>query len=189
MRSTLAGILVIVTVALAPAVAHAQTTSVGPYYATPSWDQQLPGATRFVVLSNWVDAAHPSGGAAVLDRETGLVWQRSPSQPDIVWLDALDYCNQLTAGGRLGWKLPSIQELNTLNDPTVTTFPFLPAGHPFTFTGALAFWASTTSAFSSADAWVGNFVIGILPRAFVQGKDGTAAGAWCVRGGAGTEVQ
>jgi hypothetical protein len=89
----------------------------------------------------------------------------------------------------LGWKLPSIQELNSLNDPSVTAFPFLPAGHPFTFTGALAFWTSTTSTFASDEAWVGNFVIGILPRAIVQDKGGTAAGAWCVRGGAGAEVQ
>ena len=56
-------------------------TAAGPYYATPSWDQQLPASTRFVVLSNWIDAAHPSGGAAVLDRETGLVWEQSPTAP------------------------------------------------------------------------------------------------------------
>jgi hypothetical protein len=38
----------------------------GPYYPTPSWDQKLPAATRFVVLTNW-------NREAVLDRETGLV--------------------------------------------------------------------------------------------------------------------
>src|SRR5262245_28200900 len=30
--------------------AHAQTSGVGPYYATPSWNQTLPSATRFIVL-------------------------------------------------------------------------------------------------------------------------------------------
>jgi hypothetical protein len=49
------------------------------YYANPSWDQQLActstsNCPRFVVLSNWIDANFPSGGAAVVDRETGLVW-------------------------------------------------------------------------------------------------------------------
>lgn len=44
----------------------------GPYYATPSWDQQLPAASRFIVLSNW-------NAEAVLDRETGMVWQRQPA--------------------------------------------------------------------------------------------------------------
>ena len=27
--------------------------AVGPYYADPAWDQSLPVATRFVVLTNW----------------------------------------------------------------------------------------------------------------------------------------
>jgi hypothetical protein len=39
----------------------AQTTAPGPYYATPSWDQQLPASTRFIVLANWVDANSPRG--------------------------------------------------------------------------------------------------------------------------------
>jgi len=46
--------------------AVAQTTANGPYYATPSWDQTMPAATRFIVLSNMASEA-------VLDRETGLV--------------------------------------------------------------------------------------------------------------------
>src|ERR1051325_11151454 len=60
----------------APRQSSAQTTSAGPYYATPSWDQKLAcdsAATcpRFVVLANW-------NNDAVLDRETGLVWDRTP---------------------------------------------------------------------------------------------------------------
>src|ERR1044071_6059779 len=53
------------TISLAATLARAQTTSAGPYYATPSWDQTLPVATRFIVLSNF-------NSEAVLDRETGL---------------------------------------------------------------------------------------------------------------------
>src|SRR5215471_19635510 len=79
----------------------------GPYYANPSWDQQLPGATRFIVLSNWVDANFPNGGAAVLDRETGLVWEQSPKGvSDVVnvcngtcnWFNAQAHCNILSVG-------------------------------------------------------------------------------------------
>jgi len=67
-----ATLVILGTLALTIVLAHAQTTSNGPYYATPSWDQKLQCDTqatcpRFIVLSNW-------GGAAVLDRETGLVW-------------------------------------------------------------------------------------------------------------------
>src|SRR5262249_1422566 len=34
-----------------PSAARAQTVAAGPYYATPSWDQTIPAATRFVLLS------------------------------------------------------------------------------------------------------------------------------------------
>jgi hypothetical protein len=39
----------------------------GPYYATPSWDQTLPANTRFVVLSNFANAAMLDRGSAPLN--------------------------------------------------------------------------------------------------------------------------
>src|SRR5262249_23927325 len=53
---------------------RALADGVGRYYATPSWDQTLPASTRFIVLSNF-------NSQAVLDRETGLVWERTPLKP------------------------------------------------------------------------------------------------------------
>src|SRR5215813_9983343 len=101
----------------------AQTTAPGPYYATPSWDQTLPASTRFIVLSNM-------SNAAVLDRETGLVWEQSPSTHSFIWEEAQRRCNGLTTGGRLGWQLPTLQELASLLDPTVAPPGIrLPAGH------------------------------------------------------------
>ena len=35
----------------------------------PTWSQKLPAAQRFVIVLD---------GAAVLDKETGLVWEKSP---------------------------------------------------------------------------------------------------------------
>ena len=91
------------------APAAAVTSAVGPYYATPSWDQQLPASTRFIVLTNW-------GNAAVLDRETGLVWEQSPSTLGGSWYTASANCILSETGGRTGWRLPSIQELMSLVD-------------------------------------------------------------------------
>src|SRR5687768_11610081 len=98
--------IILATSALLPLVfalstAGAQTTANGPYYATPSWDQTLPTATRFVVLSNF-------GGNAVLDRETGLVWEKAPSTTPVDWISARFQCSASTVGGRKGWRLPSI---------------------------------------------------------------------------------
>lgn len=63
--------LAFLTIVIGTVTARAQTTAVGPYYATPSWDQKVQCDTqatcpRFIVLSNW-------NSEAVLDRETGLV--------------------------------------------------------------------------------------------------------------------
>ena len=88
-------LMVLAWAGFAVSPAGAATTAAGPYYANPSWDQQLPASTRFVVLSNWIDAAHPSGGAAVLDRKTGLVWEQSPSTSTFIWEIAQFHCNNL----------------------------------------------------------------------------------------------
>jgi hypothetical protein len=151
-----------------------------------SWDQQLPASTRFVVLSNWIDADHPSGGAAVLDRETGLVWEQSPSMTFFVWREAELYCNRLSTGGRLGWRLPTIQELASLVDPSVGSPPALPSGHPFGNVQSFLYWSATTDAFNASDAWDVNFFSGVV-------DDGNYKGAsrhvWCVRGGQGVDPQ
>src|SRR5438270_11690599 len=119
----------------------------GPYYATPSWDQQLSVSDRFVVLTNW-------NNEAVLDRETGLVWQRTPSgvSKDHNWALAVDACKDETTGGRFGWRLPAVDDLSTLIDATTTTIPFAPpSGAPFTLPpGPTAFWTATTFAQSPA---------------------------------------
>ena len=43
-----------------------------------TWDQQINGHGRFKVLKEF-------GGAAVLDKETGRVWEQSPSTELFPW--------------------------------------------------------------------------------------------------------
>ena len=167
--------------ALAVSTATAQTTANGPYYATPSWDQTLPSNTRFIVLSNM-------GSNAVLDRETGLVWERSPSHGG-TWNSAQDYCNALSVGNRKGWKLPTIQELGSLVDTSVPPTN-LPSGHPFTNVNANTPYFSATNhhagpLFGSPSVWALFFAGGGPALAF---KNNTIA-AWCVRGGQGVDFQ
>lgn len=118
---------------------HAQTIANGPYYATPSWDQTLPSNTRFIVLSNM-------GGNAVLDRETGLVWEKSPSTTPVIWFLADIRCDALKVGNRKGWRLPTHHELASLMDPSIPSpGPALPAGHPFQGVQADFYWSATLS--------------------------------------------
>lgn len=143
----------------------------GPYYATPSWDQRLAPATRFIVLMDW-------SSQAVLDRETGLVWEQSPSATSYGWINARLACTGLTTGGRKGWRLPSIHELASLVDPT-NTKPALPTGHPFTKDELLGYWSATTDTVDPTTAWVVIFDTGTV---FTASKLLTGS-VWCVRGG------
>ena len=150
----------------------AQTSASGPYYAVPSWDQKLGVSTRFIVLSNW-------DGAAVLDRETGLVWERSPSNVPAVWHEALTHCANKTVGGRRGWRLPSFPELASLTDPSVPPGPVLPAGHPFTTVQSSIYWTATTSSTLTNGAWL----VSLHSGALASGFKGDPQLVFCVRGG------
>lgn len=161
----------------------AQAASTGKYYAVPSWDQQLKcnttkACSRFVVLSDW-------GKAAVLDKETGLVWEQSPSTTTLAWIDAHVHCIQLTVDNRNGWRLPTVQELASLIDPTNSS-PALPSGHPFTnIQLAVVYWSANTVASDATSAWFSNFANGKMDY------DAKSAFnlAWCVRGGQGVDPQ
>jgi hypothetical protein len=176
--------------------AAAQTTSSGPYYATPSWDQKVQCDTaatcpRFVVLSNW-------GSAAVLDRETGLVWARSPLSGTASWQSALHGCfrvqvasgietsSLILATGRAGWRLPSVQEFLTLLEGNSVSG--LPAGHPFTdVSDGNTFWTSTRVIDDSTRAYTVTVSAGLINVS----SDPTTAmfRLWCVRGGPGPDAQ
>src|SRR5436190_5571014 len=187
------GLMVLALVGFAANPAGAATTAAGPYYANPSWDQTLPSSTRFIVLSNM-------NSAAVLDRETGLVWEQSPLAPCLnpifcipvdpgirTWFDAEAHCNRLCTGGRLGWRLPTLQALASLvdGDPANTSSPRLPPGHPFIGVQSSLYWSATSFALLTSDAWDVNFGDGSVG----VGAKSITNFAWCVRGGQGVDPQ
>ena len=147
-RIVVLGLAALVIVATAGNVAHAQTQAAGPYYALPSWDQTLATGVRFIVLTNF-------NGQAVLDRETGLVWERTPDparRADLV--NASGSCLIESTGGRFGWRLPTAAEFGSLLEAKPgAAFGFvgqLPAGHPFSpgvaGIGVTTYWTSTSLA-------------------------------------------
>ena len=122
--------------------------------ATPSWHQIIPGPERFELVMN---------NEAVLDRETGLIWQRNTSDTKYDWYDAQTYCYQIRIGDRKGWRLPTVDELATLLDP-IKTYPALPEDHPFTNAQSFRYWSSTiyTHATLTLLAWRVGFVNGYV---------------------------
>ena len=150
----------------------------------PSWDKQINTPGRFVVLGAFA-------GAAVLDKETGLVWEQSPEtapNPTTAqtWPTARVTCNTRTVGGRLGWRLSTLQELASLVDPNNPGGnPDLPPGHPFSNVQSSFYWSASTDAdFASHALGVGFDFGGVDTR----NKDNTNH-VWCVSGGQGVDPQ
>ena len=145
----------------------------------PSWDQFLLTSERFKLVMF---------GLAVLDKATGLVWQRSPDSIERRWVNDLDppdarrHCLNLDIASVRGWRLPSIHELMTLSTsalPEPSDEPRLPIGHPFQNVGATGYWSMTITVDNPTTAWLGNFALGVTGRH----TTGFTARAWCVRGG------
>jgi Protein of unknown function (DUF1566) len=144
---------------------------------TLRWDQILPAAQRFVVLAAF-------NNAAVLDRETGLVWEKTPDRGEFNWFSARATCVDKTVGGRIGWRLPSYPELASLLDPSVPLpGPKLPPGHPFSNVQPASYWSATTNAEVTSAAWFVDFAAVFVLVAAVEkvGANSVSALAWCVR--------
>jgi hypothetical protein len=169
-------ILGIVAFATIPAMA---INANGPYYSMPSWDQTLPVIARFVVLTNMKSEA-------VLDKETGLVWEKSPSTNLYNWISAQRICFSSTKGGRMGWRVPTLQELESLIEPTRVN-PALPAGHPFSNVQLAPYWSATTSTEGPEWAWLIDFTNGNV--GISNNKSTNSDYVWCVRGGQGVDPQ
>ena len=110
----------------------------------------------------------------MLDRSTGLVWERAYSPQPLAWQLAKDRCSQNVPGlPGAGWRLPNRAELLALVDSATWN----PAIDPvFTATPSDYFWSSTPLA-KSAVVWLVQFKWG---QAQTQAAT-AAAFARCVR--------
>jgi hypothetical protein len=148
---------------------------------------QIPGPwSRALFADDGPDSCHSSrflcvlsGDTAVLDRETGLVWERVPSAAaQASWNAARDGCRTLALGGRRGWRVPAEEELASLFGSTM-------GGHPFTLTLSTFYWTATTAPGSSSGRGVLsiNPATGLSSASSIPKSDATRL-RWCVRGGA-----
>jgi hypothetical protein len=140
---------------------------------TQNWDKVLTVAQRFTVLDAF-------SNQAVRDNETGLVWERSPRITMSTWSAARGDCANSIAGGRKGWRLPSIVELSSLVDIGSTGLA-LSQGHPFNNIQSAHYWSATVDADPvNTNAWLVLFQTGFV---LTSNKAGDQTGhVWCVRG-------
>src|SRR5262245_52999069 len=66
---------------------------------TQHGEKALTASQRFIILPAF-------NNEAVLDKETGLVWEKSPQTVSARWSVARRTCVEKNVGGQKGWRLP-----------------------------------------------------------------------------------
>jgi hypothetical protein len=128
----------------------------------------LPASERFEMVLD---------GKAVLDKQTGLIWEQSPDTTTRSWAGAIAYCDNKTTGGRKGWRLPTVKKLASLVNPSHTV-PALPSGHPFSNVQSTIYWSLSTSGSDSSNPGIVFFHCG-----YVSAFDKSHHYVWCVQAG------
>jgi hypothetical protein len=96
-----------------------------------------------------------NGDGTITDNLTGLMWERVQSGEVYTWINAINYCDKLNLGGHTDWRMPNINELETLENLGASNpasrlnsqgFSNLPTGHR-------RYWSSTTFIVNIKNAW------------------------------------
>jgi len=126
---------------------------------------------RFTVLGEY-------NREAVLDNKTGLVWELSPALDMSDWERAQRRCLSNHAGGGADWRLPTVQELTTLIEPSSIDVK-LPPDHPFANVEPAIYWSATERRDNAAYASFVNFSNGGSATL----EKYMPSFVWCVRDG------
>lgn len=154
-----------------------------------SWSQKLQcDATACPRLQIVMD------GEAVLDKETGLVWERELSTDIVDWYTATRRCMYRTTGGRQGWKLPTIHELMSVANISTNILTNLFINLQITdLPDIYWYWSSTHRAVSSPGAYSAySYALSFSWMTSGVEKDNQLnfnIYAWCVRGGQSVDYQ
>ena len=96
-------------------------------------------------------------GITVTDHRTGLMWQAQESSDRMNFADAEKHCAELRLGGFDDWRLPDLEELESIRDlschePCLDTSVFK--------SNSSWVWSRTPTAWSPDCAWFVNFLNG-----------------------------
>ena len=94
-----------------------------------------------------------NGDGTVTDNLTGLMWVKSPDSTTRRWSKALDYCNNLNFAGHTDWRLPNVNELESLVNADVPDTATWLNTQGFTNVQSFYYWSSSTSAYNTNRAW------------------------------------
>ncbi len=108
--------------------------------------------TTFTAAGSFTD----SGNGTVTDSVTNLMWQKQDDATGRTWEQAISYCEALSLGGFVDWRLPNVKELRSIVDSTKASIPLINIDY-FPGTLSSSYWTSTSSAPNPSYAWTVNF--------------------------------
>lgn len=111
-------------------------------------DWPMPNAPTDAVNPSSYDTSTPG---VIVDKVTGLMWQRAVDAGRYDWVASKAYCAGLMLAGHTDWRLPTEIELFSLVDPTATS-PAIDAA-AFPNTPPEFFWSSSPLAGDPTGAW------------------------------------
>jgi hypothetical protein len=117
-----------------------------------------------IVIPNWAESARFTADSkgAVLDSQTGLMWQKTDSYHDrkkgMNWYEALEYVDSKNSekyAGHDDWRLPTLEELRQLWDPKrpVESKDGDPIGLPEVFASGGSYYLWTGTERNLDNAW------------------------------------
>ena len=110
------------------------------------------------------------------DPATHLMWTTADNGAGLSWSQSIRYCRDLRAAGFKNWRLPEIDELQGIFDPTANSDAGFHVKGPLKLTG----WQwSATPGQQSGEGWAFDFGDG--GRASVPAGDSGLNRALCVR--------
>ena len=98
----------------------------------------------------------------VIDNNTGLTWEKSPSESTYTWDDAPNHCNELNSsnyGGKSNWRVPNPLELLTIvdnsrdNPATNSNFTNMPTDSSVLFWTSAEYKGNGAYRFSLSGGW------------------------------------
>lgn len=103
-----------------------------------------------------------NNNGTLTDNYTGLMWQKTPIGKTYTWDSALFYASSFSLAGFSDWRLPTIKELQSLNDPKLVN----PSFDKNVFSNLVVgdYWASTSLFNTGSKAWDINTQYGIVTQ-------------------------
>ena len=112
----------------------------------------------------WPTPRFTVSGDCVTDNLTGLMWTKNANLPGVykTWQQALDYANGLSLCGHTDWRLPNVNELESLINAEQSNSATWLNTQGVSNVQSNLYWSSTSNAYYTYDAWIVNMWFGFV---------------------------